>query len=149
VVVASVEIRPTSVAEVRMHPRVLLDNDAESGGVYAALDIDWATYTYLEQAGRLLLLGAWEGDDLVGYAICVRGRMLHRDIEAAQGTVIYVAPDARRKGVAMRLIREVQRMTVADGGRMVTWKCGERSPLATILPKLGYRKLETEYGKEF
>lgn len=114
------------------------------------LDPDWPAYEVMERAGIVLCLGAFVGNELVGYAVTfVYPRHPHyRGLCYAQNDVLYVADAYRTAGVGLQLIRETKREAGERGAQRVFWHAKEHTALATLLPRLGCTVQDIIYSME-
>lgn len=114
------------------------------------LSPDWLRYQALEQNGSLIILAAWEGDRIVGYSVSIVTTALHYSTTVfCQNDVLFVDEAHRRGRLGVRLIRETERIAVAEGTKRVFWHAKEGTALAAILPKLGYGVHEVVYSRDF
>ncbi len=133
--------------------RAHYDEIARNKGVMV-LDPDWPRYEALEQAGSLLVFGAFAGDELVGYAINIVGPHLHyRGLLMVHNDVIFVAKEHRGGRLGIVLIREVEkaaenlRKGLGFEHHMVSWHAKPNTALDELLPRLGYGVQDIIYTK--
>jgi predicted GNAT superfamily acetyltransferase len=111
-----------------------------------APDVD--TYCLLEDRGALLSLGAFEGDELVGYSVNILANNLHyRDVRMCQNDVLYVREDKRQGPTGLKLMRETERRAKERGAHMILWHAKPETNLSEILPRLGYRTQDVVYTR--
>lgn len=109
-------------------------------------DVD--TYCMLEAKGALLSLGAFEGDELVGYSVNIISHNLHyRDVQMCQNDVLYVRADKRQGPTGLRLMHETERLAKERGAHLVLWHAKPNTNLSEILPRLGYRVQDVVYTR--
>ena len=146
------EVRTCRVHDISSRPDLVAMHYAEvEPGDAKSLDPDWPAYEALEQAGRLVVVGAFECDSLVGYSMSiVTGRHLHRDVCAVHNDSVFVRESHRRR-LGLRLLRASERAAREAATALGFARClfsvsampGSR--LAELLPKAGYRVQETVF----
>lgn len=146
------EIRPTTYAEVNAKAKHLLaehwDEVALNKGVMV-LAPDEQRYLALEATGMFFALAAWDNDQLVGYSGNLISRHLHYSgLRYANNDVLFVAKAHRNSPLGLRLIRETEHEAARRGARLVMWHSKENTPLANILPKLGYGVQDIIHSRE-
>jgi len=112
---------------------------------------DTDQYYALEKAGRLLVLGAYLGDELIGYSVTfVFEKHLHyQHLSYAQNDVLFISKTHRKGRLGARLIWETERRAKARGARMMLWHAKEHPPeLKELLPKLGYSVQDIIFSRE-
>lgn len=108
----------------------------------AIMKLDPATSRYrdIEQAGALFAVLAYDGDMMVGYSVNFVSVNLHYSaLLMAQNDVLFVHPDYRTGRTGLRLMQETEAAATKHGAGMMIWHAKEGSPLAGILPRIGYR----------
>ena len=148
------DVRACGVADIRSRPDLVAEHYAEVEPEVLDRVPDWDTYVLLEQAGSLLVYGAFVDSQMVGYVMAIVGsRHLHWPALTAHVDSLYVAP-AHRGHVGRRLLRTVERVAAARAIEQGIGRCavsvGARagSELARMLPALGYGEREVVYLKE-
>lgn len=114
------------------------------------LNPDIERYQAIEDAGALLALFAYDGDEIIGYSVTVVSAHLHYiNLGMAQNDVLYLLPRYRgASGVGIRLIRETERVARTLGADLMVWHAKDKSSLADILPRMGYQVQDILFSKE-
>lgn len=112
------------------------------------LDPDVETYTILEERGRLISLGLYEGDQLIGYSVNIVARNLHYDLIMCQNDVLYVQRDWRKGSTGLRLMTATEEAARVAGCDMMLWHAKQNTNLQHILPRRGYRVQDIIFSKE-
>lgn len=114
------------------------------------LNPDVDRYAALEQAGLLLAIGAYdEAGEVVGYSVSFIGTNLHyKDLVYAHNDVVFISKPYRKGRLGLQLLRETERRAKERGARMMIWHAKENTPLAAILPRLGYGVQDILLSKE-
>lgn len=96
------------------------------------------TYRALEAAGVLHMLGAYEGDKLVGFLLMLVSVLPHYGVKAATTESYFVQAMHRSGGAGAKLLHEAERIAREAGavGLLVSAPAGGR--LARVLPHAGY-----------
>ena len=106
-----------------------------------------AVYVELSRLGLLLSLGAFRGEELVGYCLAFLSKHPHyRDLVVAQCDVLYVDPLARGSA-GLRLKAHMERLATERGAVVMLWTARPGTPLAGVLDAQGYKVQETVYSK--
>ena len=125
------------VRELTTHPHIMV------------LDPDWERYEAMEQAGVLLGLFAYVGNELVGYSVnVVVPHMHYRGLTYCQNDVLYLRPDYRDIGCGTALIRATEEAAKVRGARFIVWHAKPSTPLDKLLPRLGYGVQDVIHGRE-
>lgn len=110
---------------------------------------DSARYMAMEQAGMLLALGLWRGDELVGYSVNFIMQHLHyADLCVASNDLVFVAAQHRNSRAGLMLIRETERHCKERGVQMLTWHAKQDTPLAHLMPRIGYGVQDIIFSRE-
>jgi len=135
----AVDIRPSTVAEMREHAMPLLRAHWVEVGRnrdVMVLNPKWIAYEAMEKAGMLLALAAWDGEQLVGYSVTFVFENIHYSpVIYAQNDVIFVEQSARGRGVFARLMEETERLAEEKGAIEVRWHAKKDSKLDRILAR--------------
>lgn len=113
------------------------------------LDPHEPSYRAIEDAGQLMILAAFIGEQMVGYS--VNFLLIHphyASLTVCQNDIVYVHPDHRNGGVGIRLMKHTEQEGKARGAQMMLWHAKENTPLAEILPRMGYGVQDIIYSKE-
>lgn len=106
-------------------------------------------YAELERMDALISLGAFDGDEMVGYAVTTISKHLHyADLVYAQNDVIFLRRSYRAGRLGLQLMRESEARARARGARLFTWHAKPDTALAALLPRLGYGVQDIVYSKE-
>ena len=106
------------------------------------------TYCLLEDKGALLSLGAFDGDEIVGYSVNIMAHNLHySDLMMCQSDVLYVREDKRQGPAGLKLMRETERLAKERGAQMMLWHAKPDTNLDQILPRMGYRVQDVVYTR--
>lgn len=109
---------------------------------------DWPRYEALAAAGALVIVGAYVGDRMVGYAMSFATTHLHYvGLVSCANDVLYVDPAYRKGRLGLQLIYETERLARERGAKIITWHAKEGTSLQALLPRLGYEVHEVIYSK--
>lgn len=111
------------------------------------LDPDIETYVKLEDAGKLLSLGVFDYEELIGYSVNIVTRNLHYDLLTCQNDVLYLAPEHRLGPLGLRLIRDTERHAREVGAKIMLWHAKQATALDGLLPRLDYQVQEIMYSR--
>jgi GNAT superfamily N-acetyltransferase len=111
------------------------------------LSPDVETYLRLEDAGKLLSLGVFDHDELIGYSVNVVTRNLHYDLRVCQNDVLYLTPEHRLGPLGLRLIRDTERHAREVGAKIMLWHAKQGTALDGLLPRIDYQVQEIMYSR--
>jgi GNAT superfamily N-acetyltransferase len=110
---------------------------------------DFDRYIAAQAAGHLLVLFAYCGDELVGYSCNIVHKHLHySELTCSTNDLLFVAPDHRRGGLGLQLIKRTKQRAKELGARMVMWHAKPKTALAELLPRLGCRVQDIVFSEE-
>jgi len=125
-------IHPCTVSDMENAPN-LADLLAEYGAASAidglgAPAAQLETYRQLEAVGVLHLIGAYQGDNLVGFLIMIISVLPHYGARVGSTESFFVASTARKTGAGLKLLREAERIAATLGavGFLVSAPVGSR-----------------------
>lgn len=145
---------------------------AEDGAAIAALVREFYNSTYYAEAGvkfsprtfsallAFLLSGnngivavAEEGDAIVGFILmAVFPFPFNNKVLAASELAYYVTPEHREGGVGHSLLSKAEQVAKQMGAKFVTMvalESGTPAAASTVYERLGYRKNETSFTKDY
>ncbi len=110
---------------------------------------DEARYRAMEAQGALLILAAFDDGRLVGYSVNFVIHHLHyADLRVCSNDLLYIEPASRQGGVGIRLMRCTEAEARERGARLMLWHAKPDTPLADILPRMGYGVQDIIYSTE-
>lgn len=113
-----------------------------------ALDVDWLRLQALEQKDATVSLGAYLGEELVGYAVSIVYPHLHfAGTLYCQNGALFVGVAARGRRLGLRLIEETERVAVGMGAKRVQWHARRGGALQALLQLRGYVEQSITYSK--
>lgn len=147
----SIAIRPCTVSDMENAPNLaalLAEYGAESAieGLGQA-NAQTETYRQMEAVGVLHLIGAFQGDELVGFLIMIVSVLPHYGKRIASTESFFVASAARKGGAGLKLLREAERLAESLGamGFFVSAPMGGR--LMRVLTAKRYRETNRVFFK--
>lgn len=109
---------------------------------------DISTYEMLESKNALLSLGAFDGEEIVGYSVNIMAHNLHySDLMMCQNDVLFVREDRRQGPTGLKLIYETERLAKDRGADLMLWHAKPDTNLNDILPRLAYRVQDVVYTR--
>jgi GNAT superfamily N-acetyltransferase len=106
------------------------------------------TYRQLEAAGVLHVFAAHEGEELVGFLCLLVSAVPHYGVKIATTESYFVAPEHRKNGAGLRLLREAEGLArdLGAAGMLVSAPAGGR--LAQVLEAMpSYRETNRVFFK--
>lgn len=105
-------------------------------------------YAALEASGGISAFGAFDGENMVGYVVCIVARHHHYGFAFAQHDVLFVSHAYRSSGLGLRLIRRAEEDARERGARMMVWHAKPGSALERIMSRRGYAVEDVMLRKE-
>lgn len=147
----AVELRPSTIAEIRKHGRALVQahSDEAEPDLAAGLDLNWEGYESADAGGMLIVLVAWEGRSMVGYAVAAVFESLHyAGMLFCQHDALYVIPRLRGRRVGARLLEALRTEARDRGCRRLLMHAKPQSKLESLLRLRGFREEETIFVED-
>jgi hypothetical protein len=106
-------------------------------------------YEGLERENRLIALGAFAGDEMVGYSVNVLVQHLHyADLLVAQNDIVFISKSHRHGHLGVALIQRTEIVVKERGAQMLFWHAKQNTPLESLLPRMGYGVQDIVFSKE-
>ena len=136
------EIRLSNVDEMLANAGALFSEHWEEIALnkeVMVLKPDEAKYRNLEANGMLLILGAFEGDQIVGYSVNVVTNHPHyADLITCSNDLLFVTEGKRNGRLGLQLIRTTEKAAKECGASLMLWHAKPGTPLEKMMPRLGY-----------
>ena len=97
------------------------------------ITVDLPLYERLYDAGMLVCVGAYDGAQIVGYAIAGLSPSLHYGVLVAQHLTLYITPQHRKPRLSLRMVDALTDACKARGAQMMTWHAKPGSAFARLL----------------
>lgn len=142
-------IRHITLEELTSAPE--FDDLAEAYRVEAAIDdLPMASYKAdiyrsMEAAGLLHILGAYQGDRLIGFLSLIVSVLPHYNMTCATAESYFVDAKHRRGGPGIKLLRKAESLSEELGAGVLLLSARPDSPLSVILPRSGYAPANTVF----
>lgn len=110
----------------------------------AALAPAYGDYHNAEATDSLLVLLAYDAEELIGYAVTFRTTSAHyAGIRVAQNDVIYVTPEYRKGMTGHRLIKLTrERIKARWDTQLLIWHTKPNTAMDLLMPRMGCEKLD-------
>ncbi len=146
------EVRQSSVDEMLKDGQELFsqhwDEIARNKEVMV-LKPDEEAYRRMEEAGSLLILAAVKAGQIVGYSVNFILRHPHyADLMVCQNDLLFIDQAHRQGGAGIRLMKRTEQEGKKRGCRLMLWHAKESTPLADMLPRMGYGVQDIIYSKQ-
>jgi predicted GNAT superfamily acetyltransferase len=111
---------------------------------------DTKRYEAMEASGSLFIFAAFDKDGaLVGYSVNFVVYHLHyADLCIASNDLLFVSKEHRHGRIGLQLIRATEAKARREGARLVLWHAKPNTPLAEIMPRLGYDVQDITFSRE-
>lgn len=147
-----IEIRQSTVQEFFEISGTLFEEHWEEIALnkrVMVLKPDWERYRTMEATGLLLILAAFDANEMVGYSVNFVMRHLHyADLCICHNDILFVTRSKRAGKLGLQLIRETEKAAKAKGTQMMSWHAKPDTALHAIMPRLGYGVQDIIYSKE-
>lgn len=148
---ARVTIRSVSACDWMERAAPMLQAHWQEVALHKSLMVlkpDFEAYRELEARSQLVSLGAFLGDQPIGYSINLLRRHLHyADLMVGQNDLLFVVPEHRKGLAGHLLIRWTERTMRAHGARMMLWHAKPGTALESLMPRLGYGVQDVMFSK--
>lgn len=147
------EIRLCTAAEFQAEPNIdaLFAQYADESAI-AELghhDVRMDIYEAMETAGALRVLVAHRDNVLVGFAVLTFAVLPHFGKLISSTESFFVAPDARKGGLGVKLLRAAEQAAKDAGAIGLFVSAPVKSRLASIMPRSGYRQTNEVFFRGF
>lgn len=146
------EIRLSNVSEMLANAGELFEEHWDEIALNKQVMIlkpDEARYRAMEQAGSLMILAAWEGDELVGYSVNFIVNHLHyADLRLCSNDLLFITRSKRAGRLGLKMIRETEKRAAEMGAQLMLWHAKPDTALAVMMPKMGYGVQDIIFSKE-
>jgi GNAT superfamily N-acetyltransferase len=105
----------------------------------------WAHYKALEQAGAMTAIGAFKGDELVGFICVLASRVPHYGHSLAVTESFFVAKAHRKGGVGVKLLKAAEERAREVGATCLMVSAPAGGTLERVMPRMGYRHSNTVF----
>lgn len=103
----------------------------------------------LQDAGVLIALAAFDGDEIVGYSTATVGpHMFNDEVMVCTTSALFVKKSHRGGSIPGRLVIETERAAKRRGAQLLFWQTRAGTELATTLKKRGYIDADVAVMKE-
>jgi GNAT superfamily N-acetyltransferase len=110
---------------------------------------DEVAYRRMEEAGSLLILAALKAGQIVGYSVNFIVRHPHyADLMVCQNDLLFIDQAHREGGAGIRLMRRTEQEGKKRGCKLMLWHAKESTPLAAMLPRMGYGVQDIVFSKQ-
>ena len=137
-----IQIRRCSISDVMGDANIgdLADEYAEESAIpgMPRLSPQWDIYRILEEAGHFHIIGAFEGERLVGLMSVISQVMPHYGAVIATIESIFVLRDYRKTGAGIVLLRAAAAHAKETGAVALLATAPKDGALAKVLPRVGY-----------
>jgi predicted GNAT superfamily acetyltransferase len=143
------DIREIQAAEhIGKVQHLLAENWAETGFDFD-LCPDVEMVRRLQDAGLMFVLGAFDGDELIGYSSAlVSPHTYNPAIICCNSDALFVRRAWRKTTIGARLIVETERVAASRGAVRMLWHTRAGTPLAAALARRGYSPADVIVMKE-
>tara|TARA_R110000803_G_scaffold154638_5_gene219438 strand:+ start:812 stop:1261 length:450 start_codon:yes stop_codon:yes gene_type:complete len=147
-----IDIRLSDVAEMLEHSEQLFQEHYDEIALNKTLMVlkpDTEKYYSMEERNGLLVLSAWEGEELIGYSVNFLINHLHyADLNLCSNDLLFVKKEYRSSKTGLKLMRETEKRAKELGATLMLWHAKPDTALNALMPRLGYKVQDIIYSKE-
>lgn len=136
-----VEVHAMSAAALLERGRELFAMAHQEAGLPGPLVVNDQVFLAMDKAGVLIVLGAFEDQELVGYAVAAVGPELFADTIGCSVLSVFV----KRPGNGRKLMNAMVHAAHQRGAERVFWRAQRGTALERLLIHRGARAAETVY----
>lgn len=111
------------------------------------LRLDYKQWLQLELKGRLVTFGAYDKEELVGYAVYVVFNHIIFGSKQAEQMALYLAPEYRQGVNGIKLIKTIEDSLFYQGCDVLIHGVNPNKDFSLVLKKMGYHKMEEAWAK--
>jgi GNAT superfamily N-acetyltransferase len=105
-------------------------------------------YRSLEEKGDLIILEAFEGEELIGYSVnFITPHWHYADLIVCVNDLLYVEDKYRNHKAGLALMLETEKAAKESGAKIMSWHAKEKTALAEILKKKEYKIQDIIFNK--
>lgn len=137
---------PIDIAAIEFTGTALLDahyDEVAKNKRLMVLRPDWDKYYQLEHEGKILAVGAFLDNKLVGYSVNFVDYHIHyADLMVCSNDIIYITPELRASPLGLRLMVVTRELAKEYGAKLMLWHAKEHSALDKILRRRKAAKVQ-------
>lgn len=144
------QIQKESVSDIWHELQPLLEQHFEeiSANPDIPLEVEYAKYEAMENAGSFILFTAREDGALIGYAAYfIAGNLHYSSSKQATQDVLFLRKDKRKGFAGIKLIKFADKVLAENGVQVVYHHVKVAHNFGLILERMGYNKVEYIYSK--
>lgn len=142
-------IRYCTIDEIEHAPNIgaLIDEYAEESrsSELPQHSAQWAQYRQLEAVGALTAIGAFKGNELIGFVGVLKSFVPHYGAPMAVTESLFVAKAHRKNGTGLRLIKAAEEFAKSQEIACLMVSAPHGGSLEQVMPRLGYRHSNTVF----
>jgi GNAT superfamily N-acetyltransferase len=141
-------IKPIVVANVVDKIIPMIRENWDETGFDFEISPDVATYSAMQANRQLIALGAFDGDDMVGYSTAmIGGHIFNPDVIVCQSDALFVRKSHRQTSIGGRLILQTEHIAKQLGAHFMLWQTRAGTPLVDSLQRRGYLPADVAFIK--
>lgn len=138
-----IEVREGSLADNIDKMAALMQANWDETGFDFDFDLDTERYKQFEALGILLVVGAFDGEEVVGYSLAsVLPHPFNPKVVFCNSDVLFIRKDLRNTSAGARLMAKTKELAKARGANKVFWHARGDTAFAGMLAKRGLHKAD-------
>lgn len=137
------QVNPADHVEQIM-PLLGENKDETESHIRCAISPDVEMLRALHEQGMCVCLAAFDGDEVVGYAltVVVQSHPHYVGLSCASNSVLFVKQTHRRSTLGLRLIAETRRLAKARGAKVLSWHAKPGTTMDLLMQRSRKVRLE-------
>lgn len=128
----------------------LLRANWEETGFDAPFDPSKDQYVAMQGCGALFAIGAFDGDQIIGYSTAIIVSYAHsKRYRYCATDALFVAPTYRHTTIGARLIAETERIAQDRGAHFIAWHTRAGTGFSEVLGNHGYEPADVVMVRKF
>lgn len=134
-----IQVRESRIADYIDKTSELMQANWDETGFDFPLNLNKEMYVRFEQMGILVVIGAFDGDEVVGYSIAsVLPHPYNPEIACCNSDCLFLRKDYRHTNAGARLVLETERVAKQRGAHRMLWHARGDTEFVDVLLKRNY-----------
>lgn len=106
-------------------------------------------YNALLSNDSVFIVGAADGEDLIGYSVnFIQPHLHYADLIYCQNDLLFITKEFRNSKAGLKLIKLTEEYAKRQGAQLMLWHAKQDTALDKLMPRLGCKVQDIIYSKE-